>query len=165
MSKNSFKYTLIFGALLISSFNLLAQEGEVKKRDAGEEAIERCLNSWGNHPFGKDPGYEVLATSVKVFGIGANPKDTKITKNPTLILVNPAVNVLGGTTYELQNPNGWYCFKANVNVMGGLVIKANCQAHLASASSGATVFGKSNSTEKGVTVMGSTKVELVGCQK
>lgn len=158
-TKNTLKISALMFALTFGAQSAMAEA------DAGQEAINRCLSSWGNHPFGKDPGYDVLATSVKVFGIGENPKDKKVTDKPALILVNPAVNVMGGTTYELLNPNGWYCFKANVNVMGGLVIKADCKAHLASSSSGATVFGKSNSTEKGVTVMGSTKVQLINCEK
>jgi hypothetical protein len=79
------------------------------------------------------------------------------------VLVNPGVNVMGGTTLELLNPNGWYCFKSNVNVMGSLRIKAACKAHLASAHDGTTVLG-SNSDNKSVTVMGKTQVELVGCE-
>ena len=68
------------------------------------------------------------------------------------------------TTLELLNPNGWYCFKSNVNVMGSLRIKAACKAHLASAHDGTTVLG-SNSDNKSVTVLGSTHVELVGCEQ
>ena len=127
------------------------------------DAIKNCLSSWGTHPFGTDPAYDVMATSVKVFGIGKNPVDSEKTDKPKLILVNPAVNVMGGTTYELLNPNGWYCFKSNVNVMGGLIIKAHCKAHLASPSTGATVFGNGDAN-KGVTVMGSTKIQLVQCE-
>jgi hypothetical protein len=47
--------------------------------------------------------------------------------------------------------------------MGSLIIKAACTAHLASAHDGATVLG-SNSDNKSVTVMGATRVELVGCK-
>lgn len=130
------------------------------------KAIEKCLEAWGTHPFGSNPSFKTMATSVKVFGIGSNPKDTQVTSKPTLILVKPAVNVMGGTTLELLNPQGWYCFRSNVNVMGGLTIKADCNAHLANSSGGATVMGSSNAdTEKGVTVMGSTNVHLVNCKK
>jgi peptidoglycan hydrolase-like protein with peptidoglycan-binding domain len=126
--------------------------------------IATCLKAWGNHPFGKSPKYTTLATSVMVFGIGQRPADTTRTDSPSLVLVNPGVNVMGGTTLELLNPNGWYCFRSNVNVMGGLNIRAHCKAHLASASNGATVLG-SNSDNKSVTVLGSTHVELVGCEQ
>jgi hypothetical protein len=127
-----------------------------------EQSIAACLNAWGTHPFGENPRYKTLATSVKVFGIGRSPADYERTNGPSLVLVNPGVNVMGGTTLELLNPNGWYCFRSNVNVMGDLNIRADCRAHLASASDGATVLG-SNSDSKSVTVMGSTRVAFVGC--
>ena len=47
--------------------------------------------------------------------------------------------------------------------MGGMTIKAHCNAHLASATEGVTVLG-SDTKNKGVTVMGKTTVELIGCQ-
>jgi hypothetical protein len=127
-----------------------------------DSSIARCLKAWGNQPFGSNPRYKTLSTSVKVFGIGQSPADTERTSSPSLVLVNTGVNVMGGTTVELLNPNGWYCFKSNVNVMGRLRIKAACKAHLASAHDGTTVLG-SNADNKSVTVMGATRVELVGC--
>jgi hypothetical protein len=128
-----------------------------------ERSIDSCLKAWVAHPFGKSPVYRSLGASVKVFGIGASTADTERTDGPSLILVNPGVNVMGEATLELLNPNGWYCFRSNVNVMGALKIRADCKAHLASAADGATVLG-SNSGNKSVTVMGSTRIELVGCE-
>jgi hypothetical protein len=93
-----------------------------------DPAIASCLKAWGKQPFGSNPTYKTMSTSVKVFGIGANPADTERTSSPSLVLVNTGVNVMGGTTLELLNPNGWYCFKSNVNVMGSLRIKAACKA-------------------------------------
>ena len=116
-------------------------------------SMASCLKAWGKHPFGNNPEYKTLATSVKVFGIGQNPTDSELTNSPSLVLVNPGVNVMGGTTIELLNPNGWYCFRSNVNVMGSLRIRAHCKAHLASATEGVTVLG-SNSDIKSITVMG-----------
>ena len=130
--------------------------------DEPDSSIASCLQAWGKHPFGANPRYKTLATSVKVFGIGQATADTETTNTPSLVLVNPGVNVMGGTTVELLNPNGWYCFRSNVNVMGGLRIRAHCKAHLASARDGVTVLG-SNQSDKSVTVMGKTQVELVGC--
>ena len=144
------------GMAMAMSVPSLAAEGV-------DPAIASCLRAWGKQPFGSNPRYKTLSTSVKVFGIGANPADTERTGAPALVLVNPGVNVMGGTTLELLNPNGWYCFKSNVNVMGSLRIKAACKAHLASAHDGTTVLG-SNSDNKSVTVMGKTQVELVGCE-
>ncbi|MDD5268947.1 MAG: hypothetical protein PHO08_17775 [Methylococcales bacterium] len=125
-------------------------------------SIANCLKAWGKHPFGNNPGYKTLGTSVKVFGIGEDPTDSEVTNSPSLVLVNPGVNVMGGSTIELLNPKGWYCLRTNVNVMGGLTIKVNCKAHLASATGAVTVLG-SNSGQKSITVMGSTKIEQVGC--
>ena len=128
-----------------------------------DSAITTCLSVWGKHPFGNNPKYRTLATSVKVFGIGRNTGDSEPTNAPSLVLVNPGVNVMGGTTLELLNPNGWYCLRTSVNVMGGLNIKAHCQAKLASTSdTTATVLGN-NEDGKAITVMGSTTVERVGC--
>lgn len=146
---------ILFGTALLAHGPLSAEESN--------DAIASCLKAWGANPFGKNPSYKTLETSVKVFGIGQNPTDTERTNSPSLVLVDPAVNVMGGTTMELLNPNGWYCFRSNVNVMGSLSIKADCKAHLASATDGTTVLGTS-SGGKSVTVMGSTEVELVNCQ-
>jgi hypothetical protein len=144
---------------------LLCLSGTATLAHADEEsdAISRCLKAWGKHPFGNHPSYRTLATSVKVFGIGQDTEDTQGTSRPELIMVNAGVNVMGGSTMALLNPNGWYCLRSNVNVMGGMTVKAHCKAHLASATEGVTVLG-SNSENKAVTVMGKTTVELVGCQ-
>lgn len=45
----------------------------------------------------------------------------------------------------------------------GMTIKMHCKAHLASATESVTVLG-SNSDQKSITVMGSTKIEPVGCK-
>ncbi len=150
-------------ALLIGAFSTVpavADEGL-----SNEDTVSKCLEAWGTHPFGDKPKFKTISTSVRVFGIGGSPKDAQVTKEPVLVLLSPAVNVMGGTTFELLNPNGWYCFKANVNVMGGMTVKAHCKAHLASANSGATVMGSNDSESKGVTVMGKTKIQLIGCDK
>lgn len=125
-------------------------------------SIAACLRAWGTHPFGNNPSFKTLQTSVKVFGVGKNTSDTEQTEAPALVLVNPGVNVMGGSTIELLNPNGWYCLKSTVNVMGGMNIRLHCRTHLASAVDGTTVMGN-NTDNKGVTVMGSTTVERVDC--
>lgn len=132
--------------------------------DDTDDSMAACLKAWGTHPFGKQPAYKTLQTSVKVFGIGKSTSDNDATTSPALVLVNPDVNVMGGSTIELMNPNGWYCLRSTVNVMGGLNIRAHCNTHLASAKDGATVMGTSSIDNKGVTVMGTTTVERVGCK-
>lgn len=130
--------------------------------EEADSSIAACLKAWGTHPFGKNPTYKTMQTSVKVFGIGQSTSDTETTSAPALVLINPGVNVMGGSTVELLNPNGWYCLRTTVNVMGGMNIRAHCKSHLASTSDGATVLGTSTES-KGVTVMGSTRVERIGC--
>jgi hypothetical protein len=148
--------------ICLGSFFLLGLSSP-SHADEESASIARCLKAWGKHPFGNNPDYRTLATSVKVFGIGQDTDDTKATSKPELILVNAGVNVMGGSTMALMNPNGWYCLRSNVNVMGGMTVKAHCKAHLASATEGVTVLG-SNSENKAVTVMGKTTVELEGCK-
>ena len=148
---------------VVATASLLGNAAQAQEVDG---SIAACLKAWGKHPFGSSPTYKTLSTSVKVFGIGSNTADTESTSSPTLVLINPGVNVMGGSTIELLNPNGWYCLRSNVNVMGGMTIRAHCKAHLASSSeggSGTTVMGNNND-QKGVTVMGSTQVERVGCE-
>jgi hypothetical protein len=163
MTINCFKKILSVVIILLLTQISFAKDEE-KNKETDEDSLTRCFKAWGTHPFTKDSDFKTISTSVKVFGIGENPGDDEKTESPRLVLINPSVNVMGGTIYELSNPNGWYCFKANVNVMGGLVIKAQCKAHLAFASSGTTVMGSSDSKGKGVTVMGKTKIEHVGCE-
>ncbi len=146
---------IIFGMAILFSVPTFATEVD--------DSISSCLKAWGKHPFGNNPEYKTLAASVKVFGIGQSTTDSEFTNSPSLVLVNPGVNVMGGTTIELLNPNGWYCLRSNVNVMGGLSIRAHCKAHLASATEGVTVLG-SSSDIKSTTVMGSTQIELVDCK-
>lgn len=146
----------------LSAFCLTLLAPTIASAQEVDRSIAACLKAWGSHPFGKNPQYKTMQTSVKVFGIGKNTGDTERTNAPSLVLVNPGVNVMGGARIDLLNPNGWYCLRTTVNVMGGVKIRAHCKAHLASTSDGTTVIG-SNTENKGVTVMGSTSVERVDC--
>ncbi len=152
--KRTLSLALVAGAAALSSAPALAQEVDSN--------ITACLKAWGKHPFGNNPQYKTMQVSVKVFGIGAPSADRETTSKPALVLVQPGVNVMGGSTVELLNPNGWYCLKTNVNVMGGLTIRAACGAKLASTHDGTTVMSN-NEDNKAVTVMGSTQIERVGC--
>lgn len=156
------KHATPVAALLVTFMALTAPT--LAMADESDSSIQACLKAWGNTPFGKNAKYRTMQTSVKVFGIGKSTSDNNATSSPELVLVNPDVNVMGGSTIELMNPNGWYCLRSTVNVMGGLNIKTHCNTHLANAKDGATVLGNSNE-DKGVTVMGTTKIERVGCGK
>ena len=128
-----------------------------------DSSIAACLKAWGDHPFGKNPQFKTLDTSVKMFGVGKSSGDTERTSAPSLVLINPIVNVMGGSTVELMNPNGWYCMRTTISIAGGVSIRAHCKAQLAATSDGKTMLG--NKTENraikdlNVTVMGSVDIE------
>lgn len=150
------------GRLIAALFALGVLAPTIGHAEEDDSAIHSCLKAWDKHPFGKNPSYKTLSTAVKVFGIGKDTSDTEETTRPALVMVNPGVNVAGGKVVQVLNPNGWYCFRTTVNVMGGLTIKAHCKAHLATTSG--EVMGTAKDSEgKGVTVLGSTQVERVGC--
>jgi hypothetical protein len=137
--------------------------------DAGDQAvIDQCIAQWGKaSPFRKGtPPDGVIATGVKVFGIGQSSSgDDPVTRKPRLVLVRPAVNVMGRSTIRLQNPHGWYCFRSNVTVMGKIQIDAQCHAHLASAREEGTAVGAADESNKGVAVFGALRVNRFGCDK
>ncbi len=137
----------------------LAEEGD-------QGALDQCIASWGKaSPFRRGtPADGVIATGVKVFGIGsASSGDDPVTSKPRLVLVRPAVNVMGRSTIKLSNPHGWYCFRSNVTVMGKLQIEAQCQAHLASAREEGAAVGAADESNKGVAVFGALRVNRFGC--
>jgi len=68
-----------------------------------------------------------------------NPKDLEVTSEPKLIILPLSVNVGGSTTFELMNPNGWYCIKAAVGAKSTVNIKLNCSAKLAQSDLGVSV--------------------------
>ena len=142
-----------------------ARATEREAREPSEaDSIAACLKTWGDHPFGgsDSPRFKVLGSSVKVFGIGGDVTDEEKTPEPQLVLVKPAVNVLGKARFRLMNPNGWYCFASAVTVLGKSEITAACGAHLASSADGVAVAG-GNVGADGVTVLGKAVVQRVGC--
>jgi len=153
---------LLLGASALVS-GVAAQEADKGVDKGVDSPVDGCLFAWNKQPFGRHPEYKTLSTSVKVFGIGHETSDTEVTPNPALILVNPGVNVGGGTVIQVLNPNGWYCFRTTVNVMGGMTIKAHCKAHLATTSG--DVMATTNGADgKGISVLGAIVVERVGCE-
>ena len=130
-------------------------------------ALDECIASWGKaSPFKKGtPAAGVIATGVKVFGIGrGSTGDDPVTAKPRLVLVRPAVNVLGKSTIRLVNPKGWYCFRSNVTVAGKIAIEAQCDAHIASARAEGTTVGAADDSDKGVAVFGVLRVTRFGCK-
>lgn len=155
---------------LLASCLLVGAAVQVQAQPLGGEpeaggdaaALDACLNAWGQHPFGSRPVYTRLSTGVKISGVGPASADRTATDHPSLILVEPMVNVLGDASLTLANPNGWYCLRAPVNVLGALRIQLHCRARMAAASGGATVWGTGHAAP-GVAVMGAIQVERIGC--
>lgn len=132
-----------------------------------QAALDGCISSWGkNSPFKKGaPANSVIAPSVKVFGIGGSGQvNDQATDKPALVLVRPAVNVMGRSRIRLENPKGWYCFRSNVNVAGSMEIEAPCNAHIASAKEDGTSVGAVDETSKGVSVFGALRITRYGCK-
>jgi hypothetical protein len=125
-------------------------------------SIKKCLKNWKKYPFSKtSPPFRVISAHVKVMGIGHSTEDTDATPEPELILVKPNVAVMSKATMKLLNPNGWYCMKGKVAVLGKTEIDLACNANLTSTDDGATVLG-SDKAEDGVTVLGSSTVKRIG---
>ena len=130
-----------------------------------QPTLDACIKSWGKSPFKPGtPAGTVVSPSVKVFGVGGSGNATDAaTDKPELVLVRPAVNVMGKSTIRLQNPNGWYCMRSNVNVAGKMEIEVPCKAHIASANAEGATVGGVDESNKGVTVFGPLRVTRVGC--
>jgi hypothetical protein len=146
---------------------LLSVSQVSQANDAGDQAaLDQCIASWGaKSPFRKGtPANKQFSTGVKVFGVGHAAVDDQVTDKPSLILVHPAVNVMGKSTIRLANPNGWYCFRSNVTVMGKIAIEAQCNAHIETAKDDGTTVGAVDESNKGVSVFGALRVTRFGCK-
>ncbi len=145
-------------ALAIASTSALAAQDQA--------ALDGCISSWGkSSPFKKGTSANsVIAPSVKVFGVGGSGNvNDHPTDKAALVLVRPAVNVMGKSRIRLENPKGWYCFRSNVNVAGRMEIDAPCNAHIASAKEDGTAVGAVDETNKGVSVFGALRITRYGC--
>jgi hypothetical protein len=130
-----------------------------------KDEVQTCLKNWKTHPFkGKESDFRVIGSKVKVLGMGDEMIDGQKTNTPELVFVKPTVNVMSKSVIRLLNPNGWYCLKSNVAVMGKTEIEVDCKAKLASATTGATVLGKDETDNGNVTVLGKNTITKVNCQ-
>lgn len=147
---------LLFAVLICTPVTSLADD---------LDEIRSCLSSWKDHPFKEaSPQFKTLGTRVKVMGVGDETTDAEKSDKPSLILVKPNVTVMSKSTLKLLNPNGWYCLKGKVSVLGKSEIEIDCHAKLASSNSGAVVMGSDQNDTGSVTVLGKTTVRRVGCK-
>ena len=85
-----------------------------------------------------------------------------LSTKPELVLVKPNVAVMTKNHLNLLNPNGWYCLKGQVSVLGKSEIHLHCKAKLASNRDGVSVLGATDH-DSGVTVLGKSELKRVGC--
>jgi hypothetical protein len=162
--KQRFLNSFVVACVLALSAWGSATSVHAQEADTVQSAAQACMRAWGSqHPFTDTPPLRTVSGAVRVLGRGSSVADREVTDFPVLVVVQPGVNVLGESEMELLNPNGWYCLRAAVNVGGGLRIKLHCDAHIASATSGTSVFG--DNAGRGVSVMGAISVERVGCAR
>jgi len=151
-------WVLICSLLLIPT---LGWSGEGTDKDA----LEACLKNWGTHPFVEgNLAHRTIAPSVRVFGIGVSVQDDRETEQPELVLIKPSASVFSKGTLKLLNPQGWYCLEGKLAVFSAVDIQIDCRTNLASSSDGATVLA-SNDRRDGVTVLGTSHVNRIGCDK
>ena len=157
LSKNCTLIAALLAAALAPSAAPAASAAQI------DSSIAACLKAWGEHPFGKTPQFRTLGPSAMIFGIGSETADTAPTSAPALVLVEPSFNLMGASSIDLLNPNGWYCLRTTVSILGTVNIRAHCKAQLASTSSGSTVLGNNGANRSikdlTVTVIGSVAVE------
>lgn len=134
-------------------------------------ALNRCLAAWGDHPFGDDISnaeVRIVPAQVRVMGFGGiEPSDTLATNYPQLVLIETSVSAATRTTYELQNPNGWYCFHTATTVLGQNRINLACGAKLAnSRDSGVAVLAEDETQtgDGGVVVLGEIEINRPQCK-
>lgn len=138
---------------------------EIPAADADDlPALHKCLSKWKNHPFkGTVDNYQHISASISVGGIGNVVNDDERTEEPFLVLIDAAVNVGGTPTYNLMNPNGYYCMKVNVNVLTSLNVNLHCNARLADEKVNVNVGSNQNDTTStvGVHVLSEVQVTTV----
>jgi hypothetical protein len=124
-----------------------------------DQVIKECLSHWPGHPFSNKATYRTISPQVKVMGIGKDILDDVKTDKPELVLIKPNVAVMSKTAYNLLNPNGWYCMKGRVAVLGKTQIRIGCKTKLATPSEAVSVMGGSDDGAGGVAVLGSVRIE------
>ncbi len=128
------------------------------------DTIRRCMQKWNSNPFGNATvNVRRIYASVNVLGIGTAIDDTVRTQSPELVILYAGVNVGGTTTWNLMNPNGWYCAKVNVNVQQTLHVNLHCNARLADSLVNVNVGSTTNSTTAavGVNVLSNVNVQSI----
>jgi hypothetical protein len=129
-----------------------------------QDDLRKCLALWGNKsPFGATiTNFEKVYASVTIGGSGTPINDTVRTEDPKLILVVASVAVNSNVTYNMLNPNGYYCIKVGVNVETDLTANIHCSAHVAQTNVNVSVGSSGDPLASvGVNVNSDTQVNIV----
>lgn len=135
-----------------------ANDGLITGTERQQLAIQRCLANWKDHPFGDEPRFKEAALTVRVLQFNDTHRVDEPTTEPQLVYLEPNVNVLSKVTYALTNPNGWYCLNNNVDVLSKIRFDMHCEGRLTASRDTTTVLG-ADDLNKGVTVLGSVRIE------
>ena len=103
------------------------------------DAIRKCLNLWGSHPFKSitKANSKKIGPSVSFGGFvnlgGVN--ETIATAEDQLVVIDVSVNIASEVTYKMLNPKGWYCLKANFSagsedMLAKTNLKLECSAKI-----------------------------------
>ncbi|MEZ4743778.1 MAG: hypothetical protein R3B45_15255 [Bdellovibrionota bacterium] len=96
------------------------------------ESLKSCLANFKDSPFEETiTNFKKIKASINIGGSGTAINDTTHTDEPELILIAAAINVGSKVTYNLLNPNGYYCMMLNTNIKSKLTINLDCRAQVA----------------------------------
>ena len=126
--------------------------------------LNKCMEKWKTLPWtGTVPNFRKIYAAVNIGGSGVTINETTRTAQPELVLIYAGVNVGGSTSWNLMNPNAYYCMKVNVNVQTQFAINLHCNARLSDNSVQVNVGGTTTSSTStvGVNVLSTVNVNNI----
>jgi signal peptidase I len=128
------------------------------------DPLHRCLKLLGkNNPFDSEITDFKRLIAINAMGLGVSINDTEETADPQLVLIRAALNYKSKATYNLLNPNGYYCMMLGVNFESDLSVNLHCNAYLVSASVSLDLGSQSDSAMAGlgVNILSSTRLNII----
>ena len=123
--------------------------------------IDKCSKAWGRTPPVAFDVVRKIKASVSVGSSGVTLSDQANTSGPVLTLLYAGVNVGGEPTWELLNPQGWYCVVVNVNVLTKLTVKLSKDAKLADSKVAVNVGSQVEGTTAAVGVNVGSEIKVI----
>ena len=125
-----------------------------------QNALAECYEQWGDHPF-KAPAeqeFTYIEPIIRVMGFGSAEYSDEPTSGPVLYLVGLNISDLTRTTYDFNNPNGWYCFYNSIVVTAKQDVNLVQGAQIADGNSRVHVLGGGDERHSGIVVLGKVDV-------